>query len=226
MDVQDLKRLVGLGEGAHLEFKRRVPRPDRIAKEVIALANTNGGKVLVGVDDDGSLVGVKDAEEELFALQEALETHCEPPVALAINGVRISRRREVLVIDVPRSAQRPHYLISDEPTANRSAPLRKAYVRIGAESVEASREAVSLMKAERDPRDVRFTFGEAEQQLMRYLERYERITVREYARLSGLPVWRASRTLVLMARAGVLQFHPDTGEDSFTVAYEPETRPR
>ena len=218
MDVRDLKRFVALGEGPHLEFKYRVPRPDRIAKEVIALANTGGGRVLIGVGDDGSLVGVKDAEEELFALRAALTAHCEPPIVLAIEGVRISRRREVLVLDVPRSAAKPHYLVPE------GEGKRKAYVRVGDESVEASREAVSLMKAEHNPRDVRFTFGEAEQQLMRYLERYERITVREYARLVGLPAWKASKTLVLMARAGVLRLNPESGEDYFTVAYVTEAR--
>ena len=182
MDVHDLRRLVALGEGPHLEFKHRVPRPDRIAKEVIALANSGGGKVLLGVGDDGALVGLKDTEEELFALRDALDTFCEPPVRLRIEGVRVSRRREVLAIDVPASADKPHFLVAGE---GGKGP-RKAYVRVGHESVEASREAVALMKAERRPRDVRFTFGEKEQQLMKYLERYERITVRERR-------WRGAR---------------------------------
>ncbi len=219
MNVDDLKRLVALGEGAYLEFKFRVPRADRIAKEVIALANTRGGRVLVGVGDDGSIVGVKDAHEELFALQKALESHCEPPVSLNIEGVRISRRREVLVVDVPRSAAKPHFLITDAINGSETNG-KKAYVRVGAESLEASREAVRLMKAEQSPRDTRFTFGEAEQKLMAYLEHYERITVREYARLVGIPEKRASHTLVLMARAEVLQLHSDRNEDYFTVAYE------
>lgn len=217
MDVNDLRRLVALGEGPHLEFKHRVPRPERIAREVIALANSGGGKVLVGVGDDGTLVGLKDTEEELFALRDALETHCEPPVRLEIEGVRVSRRREVLVIDVPASAAKPHFLVEEGTATNGH---RKAFVRVGHESVEASREAVTLMKAERRPRDVRFTFGEKEQQLMKYLERYERITVREYARLAGLPRWKASKTLVLLVEARLLRFHAGAGEDFFTVAYE------
>ncbi len=218
MDLPDLKRLAALGEGPTLEFKHRVPRPDRIAKEIIALANTRGGRVLVGVGDDGALVGVKDAEEELYALREAMAAHCEPPLDLRIEGVRLTRRREVLVVDVPESARKPHYLVGDpeEPAGQNG---RRAYVRVGTQSVAASREAVALMKAERSPRDVRFTFGEAEGQLMRYLERYERVTVREYARLVDLPAWKASRTLVLMARAGVLRHHPEADEDFFTVAY-------
>src|SRR5687768_9638457 len=120
MTLDDLKRLVSLGEGLQIEFKHRVPRPDRIAREVIALANTRGGKVLVGVDDAGTLVGVKDPEEEVYALREALDAHCEPPVRLAIEGVRVSRRREVLVVDVPESAQKPHFLV--EEAAGDGAP--------------------------------------------------------------------------------------------------------
>lgn len=217
MDVHDLRRLVALGEGPHLEFKYRVPRPDRIAKEVIALANTGGGRLLLGVGDDGTLVGLKDAEEELFALRAALDAHCAPPVRLAIEGVRVSRRREVLLIDVPASTEKPHFLVGDDGATNGK---KTAYVRVGHESVEASREAVRLMRAERRPRDVRFTFGEREQQLMKYLERYERITVREYARLAALPVSKASHTLVLLTEAGLLRHHPATGEDTFTAAYE------
>ncbi|MDX1420948.1 MAG: ATP-binding protein [Rubricoccaceae bacterium] len=216
MDANDLRRLVALGEGPHLEFKHRVPRPERIAREVIALANGRGGRVLLGVGDDGTLVGLKDTEEELFALRGALDAHCEPPVRLRIEGVRVSRRREVLVIDVPASADKPHFLVGEEGANGK----RTAFVRVGHESVEASREAVALMKAERRPRDVRFTFGEKEQQLMKYLERYERITVRQYARLAALPLWKASKTLVLLAEARILRLHPETGEDYFTVAYD------
>ena len=62
MNPADLKRLVRIGEGYHLEFKRKVSSPIRIAREAIALANTWGGSILIGVDDDGSIVGVKDAE--------------------------------------------------------------------------------------------------------------------------------------------------------------------
>ena len=218
MDAQDLRRLVALGEGPHLEFKYRVPRPDRIAKEVIALANSGGGRLLLGVGDDGTLVGLKDAEEELFAFRGALDAHCEPPVQLRIEGVRVSRRREVLVIDVPQSAEKPHFLV--EGSEKNGERKKTAYVRVGHESVEASKEAVRLMRSERRPRDVRFTFGEQEQQLMKYLERYERITVREYARLAAVPFSKASRTLVLLAEARILRLHSAVGEDYFTVAYD------
>ena len=221
MTHDDLKRLVALGEGLQIEFKQRVPQPERIAREVIALANTRGGKVLVGVGDDGEIVGVKDPDEEVFALRAALDARGAPPVPLSVEGVRVSRRREVLVVDVPESAAKPHFLV-DEPSGDGLAPAdaarRTAFVRVGSMSVEASREAVRLMRAERNGADVRFRFGDAEQLLMKYLERHERVTVREYARLAALAERDASHTLVLLTRAGILVHHPDAQEDFFTHA--------
>ena len=218
MTSDDVRRLAAMGEGRHLEFKNRVPRPERIAREVIALANTDGGKVLVGVDDDGTVLGVKDAQEEFFALRTALEDRILPPVDLGFEPVRVSRTREVLVVHVPASPDRPHVLRPDR-RPDGTLPKQRAFVRVADQSVEASREAVALMKAEGRGDAVAFTFGDAERRLLEYLDRHERITVVEYARMNKLPPWRASKTLVTLARAGVVALHPrEGGDDYFTAA--------
>ena len=216
MNRDDLKRLAGLGEGRQLEFKNRVPRPERIAREVIALANTDGGKVLIGVDDDGSVVGLKDATEEFFALEQALRELVLPTVEVRTERVPVSRTREVLVVDVPASSDRPHVLVP--PARNGRQPKRVAYVRVEDQSVEASREAVALMKAEGRGDAVAFTFGEAERRLLDYLDRHERITVKQYARMTKSPPWRASRALVVLARAGIVELHSQPGGADFFTA--------
>ncbi len=216
MTPDDLRRLAAMGEGRHLEFKNRVPRPERIAREIIALANTDGGKVLVGVDDDGTVLGVKDAHEEFFTLQAALADRILPPVDLGFEPVRVSRTREVLVVHVPASPDRPHVLRSKQRPDGTQARQR-AFVRVADQSVEASREAVAIMKADGRGEAVTFTFGDAERQLLDYLVRHETITVRTYARMHELPPWKASKALVMLARAGILALHPrEGGEDVFT----------
>lgn len=213
MTLRELTQLAAPGEGSYLEFKRKVPRPERIVKEIVALANTHGGRLLLGVDDDGSLVGVRDAEEEEFALHYALHHLCDPPVTIHTERVPISKKRDVIVVSVPESTTKPHFVRGEDNGG------RTAYVRVEDMSVEASREAVRLMQAAGQPTDVQFTFGEKEQLLMRYLDTYGRITVDQFATLAGIPRRRASQTLVLMAKANVLQFHTDAGDDYFTVAY-------
>ena len=215
MTLDDLRRLAAMGEGRHLEFKNRVPRPDRLAREVIALANTDGGKVLLGVDDNGSVIGLKDADEELFALREALGPRVEPEVEVEVETVRVSRRRLALVVDVPASHDRPHYLRPGGDPREK----RRAFVRVADQSVEASREAVQLMKAERRGEGARFTFGDRERNLLAYLDRHERVTVGEYARMANVPPWKASKTLVQLAHAGVLSLHAQPGgADYFTAS--------
>lgn len=216
MTLDDLRRLAAMGEGRHLEFKNRVPRPERIAREIIALANTDGGKVLVGVDDDGTILGVKDAHEEFFTLQAALADRILPPIDLGFEPVRVSRTREVLVVHVPASLDRPHVLRSEQ-RPDGTQPKQRAFVRVADQSVEASREAVAIMKAEARGDAVTFTFGDAERQLLDYLVRHETITVLTYARMHKLPPWKASKALVMLARAGILALHPrEGGEDVFT----------
>lgn len=216
MTLQELTQLASLGEGPSLEFKRKVPRPERIAKEVIAFANTNGGRLLLGVDDDGTIAGVRDAEEEEFALRQALNTHCDPPVAFETERVPLSRKRDVILVRVPGSDLKPHFLVYE----NGEGPKRIAYVRVADMSVEASREAIRLMRAEQNPTNVLFEFGEKEQLLMRYLDRYGRVTVDEFARLAGVAPRDASQTLVLLAKANVIRLHADPKADYFTLAYD------
>ncbi len=213
MNLRELTQLASPGEGPYLEFKRKVPEEERIAKEVIAFANTRGGRVLVGVDDDGSLVGVKDAGEEEYALLSALRNRCRPEVAIRTERVPLSKKRDVIVVHIPESQEKPHFLTTrDQETST-------AYVRVEDKSVEATREDVRLMRAAQQPVDVLFEFGEKEQMLMRYLDTYGRITVSQFASLANIPSRQASHTLVLLTKGNVLQHHRDERENYFTLAY-------
>ena len=116
MTLRELEQLVGLGEGLSLEFKRQVPRPKRIAKEVVALANTHGGRIVLGVDDDGTITGVNDASEEKFLLRQATQSHCDPAVEYRTERVGVGDRRDVLVVVVPESASKPHFVIAEAAT--------------------------------------------------------------------------------------------------------------
>lgn len=214
MKQDELSRLVQLGEGLTLEFKTKVPKAERIAKEVIAFANTSGGRLLIGVDDDGAIKGVRDSSEEEYALHEALAAHCDPPVVFSTERIPVSNKRNVILVKVPASSTKPHKLISDSQEATGTV-----YIRVEDMSVEASREHVRLMRAKQKEENVVFEFGEKEKVLMRYLENYGRITVAQFAKLVNIPNRRASHTLVLLTKANVLQLHPDSKTDYFTLAY-------
>lgn len=215
MTAADIERLAGRGEGQTLEFKQRTPEPPRLAKEIIAFANTDGGRLIIGIEDDGNVVGVKDAEEEEFALRNALEAHCAPKIKWRTERVEITRKREVVVVAVPRSKLRPHFLVGVDRLDG-----KMAYVRVGDRSIEASREAVALMTSAENKDDVQFEFREVELRLMKYLEQYGRIAVKSFSRFVNISDEEARMVLVTLTRAGVLVHHVDLEGDYFTLVYD------
>jgi len=212
--LQHLSRWIAQGEGAHLEFKQRVPAPERVAKEIAAFANTQGGQLLIGVEDDGTAAGVKDVFEEEYALLEALKLCIRPPIAVKTTHVRVSRKRSIILVTVDESPDKPHRVM--DLTTFRSV----IYVRVGDKSIEASREACKLMRYHKSDKNLLIRLEEKEHILLRYLDEHSRITVRQFARLAGIPRYQASGTLVHLTRARMLRHHPALDEDYFTQGAE------
>jgi len=213
MTLRELEQLVSLGEGISLEFKRRVPRPERIAKEIVALANTNGGRIVLGVGDDGSIEGFENVSEQQFLLRQATNAHCDPPVEYETERVVVADRRDVIVVNVPESARKPHLLVADE---DKQSPV---YVRVEDRSVEASEETATRLRNQDTDEGVTFEFGETESLLMRYLDDYGRITVPQLAQLADISPERASQTLLRLTRADLLHLHSAEDGDYFTLNY-------
>lgn len=210
MTKGNLEQIVADGEGLFLEFKHRLPESERVAREVTALANTNGGYLLIGVTDDGSLSGVKDPEEEMYALNHALEKYCTPEIALKSEYIKVSRTRTVVVIKIPLSTTRPHY-VRDLSTHKRSV-----FVRYRDMCIVASREARKLMRRTPDMESVLIELGEKERLLLHLLEQAGRVSVYSFAKYAKIHPGRASRIIVRMTRAGILLHHIDLNEDYFT----------
>jgi predicted HTH transcriptional regulator len=216
MTPRELEQLVDLGEGISVEFKRRVPQPQRIAKEIVALTNTHGGRIVLGVDDDGTILGIDHASEEEFLLREAVEAHCRPSIDYQTERIVVEPRCDVLVVTIPESSTKPHVVVSD-PEEGRDEGA--AYVRVEAKSLEASPETVQELREQKNRSGVTFEFGETESLLMRYLDDYGRISVSQLAQLADIPPERASQTLLRLTKADLLHLHPDEDGDYFTLNY-------
>ncbi len=208
--LSDLRKLVAQGEGLRLEFKRKASFPDKIARELVAFANTAGGTLLVGVDDDGSIPGVKYPEEELLVIEKELEATCRPALPLATRIMRVSEKRFVLWIDVDHSPKRPHYLVVKGK--------KVSFVREKDESLSASREMQEVIRRLRTSKGVRFPYGDAEQKVIHFLADHPGITVGEFARLTGMNRFAASRKLVRLVVANVLRITPAGKGDIYSRA--------
>ena len=207
--IQELKKLVSKGEGLQLEFKRKAAHPDKIVHELIAFANTQGGTLLVGVDDDGSIPGLKYPEEESHAVNLVLERQCRPKLLFSEKIIRISDKHFVLLFDVPKSAKPPHYFVT-------SPDRKECYVRVDDKSMKASREMREIIRRSRSKNGVRFTYGEKEGQLIKYLSENPTITLDEFKKLASLNRFVASKKLILLVLGHVLKITPTEKGDLYS----------
>jgi predicted HTH transcriptional regulator len=198
LHLRELKKLAAEGEGLQLEFKRKAAYPEKIVRELIAFANTEGGTLLIGVDDDKSIPGVKYPDEEAHVVRESLTKHCKPPLAYHESVIGISENRFVVRFDVPPSTKRPHYLFLEKG-------IRSTFVRVHDMSIKASAEMEEIVRRSKKKRDIHFTFGEQEKSLMEYLDNHLTISLADYRKLSGLNRFQASRKLILLVLANVLR---------------------
>jgi predicted HTH transcriptional regulator len=212
-DIKALKELVKQGEGKYIEFKLKTNHPEKIVREVVAFANSSGGKLIIGVDDDKSIKGLKFADEDEYIMIKALERYIYPAVEYEIDRVVVEGEREVLVFNIPPSLFKPHYVDLEG-----NSETRRAYVRVADKSVQASKEVREILKGERKDLNIRFHYGEKEKALMRYLVDNQHITVETFANVANIPRKLASRTLVLLVLANVLKIQPHELQDLFLAA--------
>lgn len=221
MDARTLRQIIEVGESDTVEFKRKFSGFEKIAREMIALANTRGGMLLIGVDDDGSIVGVRSEKSEIELVTAAAEHYAEPPIEAVIDIVDIDGE-DVIVVRIPESRQKPHRLVVDGAVTRREGTSDFAagvFIRHGERSIAASNEAARVLASSGpDTPPLRLEIGAIEQALFDYLHRHERITIAQYRLLANISKRRASRSLVRLVRAGLLRIFTHEAEDFYTLA--------
>jgi predicted HTH transcriptional regulator len=217
MRYRELLDLIEEGENIQCEFKRKFSTHDKIAREMIAFANTKGGYVLFGVDDDKKIVGVESEKETTELVKDTALNYCEPPIDYSIEYREINSK-EIVIINIPESQNKPHRIQdyhSDFDITTAVVPIR-----VNDKSVQASKEMIRILRAQSNQSALKkYILGPNEKAVFSYLSKVERISVKELSNLVNISERRASRTLVKMVRANLLMIHTkDNGEEFFTAA--------
>jgi len=215
MKRKDLLELIEEGENVYCEFKRKFSSSEKIAKEMIAFANTKGGYLIIGVDDNKDIVGVESEKSEAGLISDAAVNYCEPPVKYSIDYIEVNGK-EIVIVEIPESDQKPHRLQDylDKFDINKAVVM----IRVNDKSVQASKEMVRIMRARTNNLKLKkYSIGPAEKNVFDYLNKNEKISVKELSSLINISERRASRTLVKLVRANLLMIHTkDNGEEYFT----------
>ncbi len=217
MNYKDIHAMLDEGEGFELEFKRKVSNTEKIAKAMVGFANTKGGTILFGIDDDRSVVGVESEKSEVEMIRNVADYYCEPPIEVDIEIVPY-KGKDVVAVFVEESRDKPHAVVLHEDSED---PQLQVYIRVNDKTVEASKEVVRILRSENpDAPPLRIAIGENERRLFDFLDKSERITLKEFGALVNISKRRASRTLIQLVRAGVLRLHTNEKEDYYTRAFD------
>jgi predicted HTH transcriptional regulator len=206
--MPSIKNLILQGEGVMLDFKKTITSTEKIAKSLVAFANNKGGKLLIGVADDGSIKGVKSEEEEKYMILTSAHQFCKPAIEPYFEEIYVDDKL-VLVVNIPQSDTKPHYALDDQ---------KKwwAYIRIDDKSVLASRIILEVLKQEYKTDGVLISYSDNEKKLLEYLAQNEKITLKEFSKLLRSSYRKAQKVLVNLILTNVIKSHSSEKEEYFT----------
>lgn len=186
--METLKSIIREGEHQQLDFKFRIDDAKKIARTLSAFANTDGGRLLIGVKDNGKITGI-DPNEEIHMIEAAAEMYCKPKVAFQ-SRVWQEDMRLVLEITVPPVAERPVFSPDEEGKW-------KVYVRRMDHTLLANKILLSYWKQQKQEKTRPEKFGEEETGLLGLIQKNGPVTLSQLYRQSTLAKNRVDKLLVL-----------------------------
>ncbi len=184
---QYINALIQLGENQRLDFKFEISDAKKMARTFSAFANTDGGKLLIGVKDNGRITGIR-SEEEIYMAESSAHLYCKPAVEYHIRKWFIEGRC-VLEIDIPASLSKPHFAPND-------AGEWIAYVRVGDQNLQANSIIVNYWKSQGNKKAVLLNYGREEKMLLNYLKENDRITLPKFTKIARILKADAEKILI------------------------------
>lgn len=139
MTKTELLELIANGENSGVEFKRDDLRPEQLAKEVVALANFQGGHILIGVDDDGTVSGIQREQLEHWVMDTVFGRYVHPMITPFYEEVQVDEQYRVAIVGVGQGTTKPYVV--------RESGRENIYIRAGSTSRLASREQQARLYA-------------------------------------------------------------------------------
>lgn len=192
-----IQNLIEEGEHQQLDFKFEISDSRRIARSLAAFANTDGGRLLVGVKDNGAIAGVR-SDEEIHMIQAAAEMYCRPEVHYTTEEWEINGKT-VLEVIIPRDEKMKHRAPDNQGNY-------KVFVRVKDENLVADPILLKVWKRQKNAKFTKVSFTEPEMQLLHYLSEHPSITMEEFLELTPIiNKKRAESILINFILIGTIQ---------------------
>lgn len=192
---QYIKNLIRSGESQQLDFKFEISNAQKLARTLSAFANTDGGKLLIGVKDNGKIAGVR-SDEEAYMAESAAHIFCKPEVRFNIKRWDVSGK-SVLEVEIPVSRHKPHFARNEEGKWI-------AYVRVNDQNIRANNVLLQVWTNKEKRAGALLKFGREEQALLDYLAENETVTLSRFMRVAKTNFATAEKILVSLILMDVI----------------------
>lgn len=187
--METLKALISQGEHQRQDFKFRIDDQKKIARTLVAFANSDGGRLLIGVKDNGKIVGVN-PEEEFHMIQGAAEMYAKPAVKIE-SRIWQEEMRLVLEINIEPDANRNYRALDDDGNW-------KVYVRRNDHTLLANKIILKIWSFEKQGVKKPQTFGEEQLSILKIIGEHEKLTLSKLYRSTSLPKSTVDHTVALL----------------------------
>ncbi len=213
MHNKELQLKIAEGEHQRQDFKYAINDSKKIARSLAAFANTDGGSLLLGVKDNGKVVGVA-SEEEFYMVEAAAQMYCKPPIDFETYEWE-EDGKIVLEIKIPKSEQKPH-------TAPNKEGKPMVYVRVDDQNLLANKILLDYWKAKKKNTDNLFRLNEPEKYILDYLANNTSITLSYFQKQAHISHYRAQKILVSLLCMQIIKIHITEQGVFYTLRKKPD----
>jgi len=191
-----LLKLIQQGEHQTQDFKYCISDSRKIARSLVAFANTDGGRLLIGVKDNGRIAGVR-SDEEYYMVESAAKMYSNPKIEFTTRQHFVDGKT-VLEVIVEPSLGKPHFALDDEGKW-------WAYFRKDDENRLANKIMIEVWKRQKSTDGILINYSEDEKMLLDYLSNKEKISVSKYSRIAHLTYKKAEEIIINFRTLNILK---------------------
>lgn len=193
-----IQRLIEEGEHEHQDFKFSISDARKIARSVSAFANNDGGRLLIGVKDNGNIAGVRN-EEDIYVVEQAAQMYCRPAQNVEFTAFKTEGGAIVIRAEIARATHRP--VQAQEPDGT-----WRTYYRVKDENIAAPDLMVRAWRRKESADGSLISFSETESSLINYLDEYEMTTIEEFMKMARISRHTAEDIITKLYAMNIIDF--------------------
>lgn len=194
--MNHLQELIKQGEHQQLDFKFEISNAKKIARTLSAFSNTDGGKILIGVKDNGKISGIQ-SEEEIYMIKGAADLFCKPPIPIQIYSWK-EKGKTVLEVTINKADNRPIF-------AKDESGHWKAWIRKDDENFIVNRILIRSWARQKRKQGTYLEITRKEEIFLEYLDKNKRINYSKLKKITNSTRSQTEKMLINFLSLNIIE---------------------